>query len=235
MRSARRVVLFVVEGISDKIVFEAVLNSILKDDFHKFAVVEGDLTSNTSKTTVDNVEERILEYVNKRLKKKEFLLSDIECIIQVTDTDGAYIPDSKIIEHKNSPILYSDNNIRTENVEKLKDRNKLKSSVINKLQSLNEIELEKGLVVPYKLYFMSCNLDHVVHGDRCLSDRQKKNKAEDYTIDIMGEEEKFIELLESDLVTHYKTYEDSWTEIQKGCNSLRRASNFNLYFKEKSE
>ena len=84
-----------------------------------------------------------------------------------------YIPDSAIIEDLEAmnPI-YSLKEIRTANTNGIINRNKVKRENVNRLKTTGKI-----WSIPYKIYYMSCNLDHVLYGKLNSTDEEKEDDA----------------------------------------------------------
>lgn len=76
---------------------------------------------------------------------------------------GAFIPDSKIIRGDSNFFQYTDENIVTSNVDGAKGRNRKKAEILRKL-----VEIKQVGNVPYSVYFVSCNMDHVLFDCRNL-------------------------------------------------------------------
>ena len=94
--------------------------------------------------------------MNMDQKKKDILQ-----VIHIVDTDGAFIPDSNIVLNNNADsTLYYLDCIETNNVKKIIDRNNKKISIISKLCNTSKI-----YKIDYKIFYMSCNLDHVIHNE----------------------------------------------------------------------
>ena len=86
--------------------------------------------------------------------------------------------------------------------------------------------------VPYQCYYMSSNLDHVLHNLlNCSSEDKERNAflfAKKYK-NALGE---FLQFLcESDFSVN-TSYRESWDFIKEGLRSLERHSNLGLCFKE---
>ena len=94
-------------------------------------------------------------------------------IIHIVDTDGTFIPDANVTEDLSAEKpCYSLSEIRTKNKAGIEERNKRKSGNIRKLCSKKEI-----WGVPYQVYYMSCNLDHVLYDKLNSSDEDKEADA----------------------------------------------------------
>lgn len=227
MPLSKKVILFIVEGDSEKVFFNPVLNELFPKEEYKFAVVGGDITGDYEVTTKENIESKLEAIINEYINETKILLSDIHKIIQVIDTDGAFIKDTSIQFHVSDKVLYTHTKIKTNHVEKIIKRNKLKKEVVEKLIGTESI---KGIT--YEIYYMSCNLDHVLFDEPNQSAHCKIDKAIEYADRLYGNELELLKLLESDVVKHYSDYKKSWEEIFEGENSLRRSSNFNIYINE---
>lgn len=88
--SMDKVVIFIVEGATDKRALENIFKKIYRyKDIH-FEFTHGDISSDDN-IDKNNVEDEIYKYVNKYMKDKKLKISDIWQIIQVFDMDGAYV------------------------------------------------------------------------------------------------------------------------------------------------
>jgi hypothetical protein len=227
MESLKKVILFIVEGDSDKVFFDPVLNELFPNEEYKFAVVKGDITGDYEVTTVQNIDNKLKTIIKEYKDEKKIYDSDIKKIVHIIDTDGAFIDDKYIEFHQSDEILYTNSKIRTNHVDKVIKKNILKKAVVNKLIHTKTIKN-----IPYEIYFMSCNLDHVLFDEPNQKDYEKKKKALEYADSLFGKETEFLELLESNVIKHYTDYSNSWEDIYNGKNSLRRASNFNCYLNQ---
>lgn len=133
-------------------------------------------------------------------------------------------------------VIYNDKSIETANVHEMKKRNIYKSSVLSLLSQIHVIKIGRSHDIPYKLFFMSCNLDHVIHNERNLDHRLKKLKAIDFSDQYYQKEADFYRFLTSPTILKSKTINSSWQDIRNGFNSLDRQSNLafylDKYFKE---
>ena len=78
--------------------------------------------------------------------------------IHIVDTDAAYLADNKVLEDPEcAELSYQDDGIHTCDVGKVVSRNKQKTDNLYRLRSCGNI-----WGVPYRVYYMSCNLDHVL-------------------------------------------------------------------------
>ena len=132
-----------------------------------------------------------------------------------------------VYEDTSNPI-YTLNSIKTSHVEQMKYRNQRKSSIINKLVGITKVRK----VIPYTLFYFSCNLEHVLHDIQNLPWEDKIEYAEKFQDRFDGKETEFVEFLKSESFTVKGDFKETWDFIKRDCNSLNRYCNFHLYFKE---
>ena len=226
MSTTRKTVLFIVEGSSDKAALEKIFRSIYKNNKRiDFKFADGDISSDET-TTKENVEARIYKIVQEYMKDKKLTKSDIYQIVQLFDTDGAYIPETSIVFGGAYQITYSTANIICRDIQKVVSRNKLKSSIMDYLLGIQNIR-----DIPYSMYFMSCNLDHALYDEINLDKDLKQDYADAFYERFIGKERKFIEFLRSEVVNGVPdTFNGSWRYIKEGLHSLERHTNLHIYF-----
>lgn len=229
MAKSRKVILFLVEGISDEESLSVVLSDIIRDDNVSFQITNGDLTSQkgiNQQNIIQTINKKVTEYISKSKVER----SDILQIIHLIDIDGAYINDKIYFQEDPSiekGFVYMENKICASNTEKIIKRNEQKSLVMNKLISLSEIGGTK-----YKAYYFCCNLDHVFHNERNLDATLKFKYAEKFQDDFYEKEKEFLTYIsESDFVVP-GSHLETWNFLKEGLNSLGRYTNFNLFFEE---
>lgn len=227
----KKVCAVLVEGPSDK---KALYNILFKlfwsiNKKVQVYVFHKDITSD-NKNNPTNIESRIISFINTELGKNKLKFSDIYRIIHITDLDGCYIDDDKVI-YDNTCIdpFYDTDSIKTNRVVQIQQRNKDKSKNIEHLLTVNTFTYDK-ILVPYKLYFMSCNLDHVLYNKNNLTDEEKTHYAESFAEHFLDAPTAFIEFLKKEGITIEGTYNDSWNFIKKDNNSLKRKTNLDKAF-----
>lgn len=225
--SMDKAVIFIVEGVTDKRALENIFKKIYRyKDIH-FEFTHGDITSDENIDKA-NIEEEIYKFVDKYRKENKLKLSDIWQIVQIFDTDGAYVDDSNIIQGDSREIQYSTENISCKNIQKVIDRNKHKRDNMDYLLTCDNI---KG--IPYRCYYLSSNLDHALYNQLNLSDELKLQYSQAFYENFMGKEALFIKFLEMEVVNGTpESYPASWRYIREGLHSLQRHTNLNIYFKE---
>lgn len=222
----KKVILFIVEGASEYICLGSILNYLLSGSDIRFEIINGDITSRNG-NNASNIVEKLGEVINHFRKQYKFMPKDFLEVIQLVDTDGVFIPDDKIVYSSSNITLYMDN-IITNIVEDIKYRNKQKSDILKRLITLNKV----CKTIPYTIYFFSCNLDHVLHGNANLTKEEKINFAHNFEKYYMKKPEDFIELLYDSKCFKDENYLDTWDFIKLVTNSLKKFNNFYLYFSD---
>ena len=227
----KQIVLVIVEGPSDEQALALALSKIFDPDQIKVEVLHYDITADyfsESANIINKVNDVIKSYLNnnKYIKKK-----DIKQIIHIIDTDGAFISDEHIIEDKTvSRVQYCTEHIITNNKKNIELRNKRKRQNMIRLMSTHAITQ-----IPYAVYYMSCNLDHVLYNKLNSSDDMKENDAFSFARKYRNDPNGFRKFIcESEFSVH-GTYKDSWNFIQKERYSLERYTNLGLCFPEKND
>ncbi|SFU82338.1 hypothetical protein SAMN04487886_11922 [Clostridium sp. DSM 8431] len=226
--SQDKVIVFIVEGFSDKETLDGILTELFDEKSIVFSIVDGDITTQNS-TKVDNIRSKIGKCIDKAMQKDKFLNTNIDMIVHLIDTDGAYIPDSNIIENKNIDILYNDSTIETENVDNIINRNHKKRTIVNILSTMQSIN--KGRIrIPYYMFYMSCNLEHVLHNIKNATQEEKNSLAEDIEDRYIENPSEFVNFMTESDFSVKGEYKDTWDFIKQDINSICRYSNFGLFF-----
>lgn len=215
-----------VEGKSDKRALENVLSKLFNSVHKKIRVYcfEGDITSSLN-STPSNIETKIISFTNSQLAKNKIKFSDIYRIVHITDLDGCYIDNNCVVFDKGyEEPYYGENEIRTCRAKEIINRNATKSQNIDHLLTVEVLTFGKAQV-PYNLYFMSCNLDHVLYNQRNLPHNEKISKAIAFADEFLEAPLTFFGFLRNEDVTIDGSYTESWNFVKKGNNSLKRKTN----------
>lgn len=228
MADARKTILFIVEGHSDKKALEYIIRKIYSDyNGIEFRVTDGDISSDET-VTKENVEDKIYRIVLDFMDDKKLKRSHIFQVVHLLDTDGTYISEDAIILGENKKIEYTETNIICKDIEKVKARNIKKRNIMNHLLNQNEI---KGF--PYKMYYMSCNLDHALYNLQNLDDELKGEMADKFYERFIGKEKLFVDYLKTDVVNGVpESFPASWRYIKEDLHSLERHTNLHVFFKD---
>lgn len=223
----KQVVLIIVEGMSDQVALEGYLSDFLVDEYTRFIVVHGDILTDRY-SNQGNIRIRIGDLIKREISSYGLKKKDIKEIVHLVDTDGIYIPDDHIIVEviAESPI-YEENAIKTNNRSGIIARNAQKRTTLHKLITCSTI-----LDIPYHVYYMSCNLDHVLYNKPNATEEEKENDSEWFSLKYDGNLAGFLSFICSSVFSTALEYRESWKFIQQNLNSLHRHTNFNLFFEE---
>lgn len=225
LRKTKKIVLFIVEGVTDEISLGLILSKIIeKDRIVRFKIINGDITAKGG-VTLSNIYVKITDYIKEFISRDIYKKSDILDVVHIVDTDGAFITDDLIIEKKIESLEYTTDCIYAKNVEYIKQRNKQKSQILNKLSGTDMVYTN----LPYHVYFFSSNLEHIMHNEQSVSPFLKRKYAENLVDKFVSNPISFIEFINSEEFALTGPYEDTWDFIKKDTNSLKRYTNFNLY------
>lgn len=223
--SEKKVIAVIVEGPSDENAIGGILKEYFSSEEVQFAVVHGDITSNES-TTVDNVLKKIDDIIDGIKTKYGYHWEDFIKVIHIADTDGAFTRDC-VIEADVEGIQYYEDHMESANVEATERRNKHKSEILFKLYSTGKVHNNIG----YRLYFNSCNLEHVLYGVlKDFSDDEKEELSDEFAERYEGKVEDFISFISDEAIAVPGTYKATWRFMEKDKHSLEKHSNMHLIF-----
>lgn len=107
MTSTRKVVLFIVEGPSDEAALGSIFTKIFNNDAVKFEVIHGDVT--TSCQDPAKMREHVRNEILKHLSRdRGYGWKDLERIVVICDTDGAFVPSSCIEASSDGRLHYEE-------------------------------------------------------------------------------------------------------------------------------
>lgn len=222
----KKVVLFLVEGITDQIALGLILSKLVENEKVHFEIAEGDITTQNGITT-KNAKEKVWNHIKTFFNKMHYKKQNLKQIIHIIDTDGAFVPASAIVPSDTGKTYYSLDLIYAKDQEAIINRNKMKREIVDCLRSTSIIG-----GVSYQMYYFSRNLEHALHNQIDeLTSREKQQLAEKLEDDYFDHPELFIELLTCDEILVPGNYRKSWESIEDGLNALKRGSNFALFFK----
>ncbi len=236
MTEFKKFLLFIVEGLNDKREIETIIKSFCKGPMDEkkyvpwFVPPKGDITSKDSineKNILPKIERMILDFRNEGIPYQRIKASDIAAVIHIVDTDGVYIPNDHVVEEDVGNFAYHDTTIGCMPRDKGIQRNSRKAKVLNKLIRQKEIG-----GIPYSLYFASCNMDHLLYGDRNPPQGRKDIFAKSFGIKILRQGLKYHDIFPDEVIVK-GNYEETWAYIsEKGTtHSLDRLTNLDLLFR----
>ena len=216
----KKIVLVIVEGPSDEVALGMALSQVYDKDFIYVHIMHGDITARRGVSS-KNIVAKLGNEVTAYAKSQHYKASDFKQIIHIVDTDGAYIPDDNIMEKENYlDIRYENDGIYTNNKASVMTRNQQKRDNIYRLRSCGII-----WTIPYSLYYMSCNLDHVLYDKKNSTDKDKENDAYVFAKKYKGKVESFKEFICKSPFSVTGDYKGSWDYIEKDLNSVNRYTN----------
>lgn len=219
----KKIIVVIVEGPTDQTSLQYMLSKLYDGRRFHFAVVHGDITSDRG-TNLGNVLVRIGNIVEKARLEGNFKKGDIHEVVHIVDMDGAYVPDSAVIEDpEHIRPFYTESEIRTANRYGILQRNSRKSLILDKISSIHTL---RGYM--YNVYFMSADLDHVLHGKRNCTDREKEENSLAFYRRCRRDIDEVTAFFRSEGISVGEDYPRSWKFIAEDLNSLRRHSNFNI-------
>ena len=222
----KKIILFIVEGINDEISLSLILSKLVQDSNVQFHAINQDITADFN-SNCQNIIRKIDSQVKQFLAKNNGLKkTDIKEIIHLVDTDGAFVKEEFIIEDmKQEKTFYTINSIVTNKKNLIIERNDRKGRILTKLCQINNIGK-----IEYKIYFFSCNLEHVLHNSQNTTCTKKRAYSYDFVDQYVEQEKSFVSFLSGNDFTTIGDYKETWQFIKKDCNSLNRYCNFHLYF-----
>lgn len=225
MVKEKRVIIFIVEGPSDEGAVGPLIQEYFSEAEVKFYVVHGDITLRNG-VSHDTILKKINDCIDQVQRKYRYEDEDLQRIIHLTDLDGVFIGDEEIQKKEGGPTEYYPDHIETPDVKALARRNQAKAELLCKLSSTGKI---RG--IPYRIYYMSCNLEHVLYNElREFSDEEKWIRSDLFAEAYEGNTEEFLEFLKAEEIAVEGSYRDTWKFIEKDHHSLKRFTNFQQVF-----
>ena len=226
MGKMKQLVLFIVEGITDKVALEGVVSCMFDTSKTAIKITYGDITYDNSISPADVINQ-VYYHINNFCENERYSIENIEKIIHIIDTDGAFIDEKHIKKGENPKIKYFDDHIETDNVNYIISRNKHKSLLVKKLSCTKKIR-----DIPYQLLFFSRNMEHLLHNRyEELTDSEKMDLANEFADLFIENKEAFSTFINDNTFAVPGSYQETWNFIYKDTNSLKRFSNFHLAFK----
>ena len=267
-----KIIIFIVEGASDQLALIPI-SDLINQKGSDFIVTflrnkdnGGDITSDfyldkKGRPTWIEADQLARAIYDKILIQcinfRSIFPEDILEIIQIADTDGAFIPDQKVILNRklssSKSLRYYDNRIESLSPNGIVQRNKRKSGNMNLLSNSSYLRFtisknntlssvafsernddqcskdqENRIVsVPYSVYYFSSNLDHFIHNNANYPDNDKVKDARAF-LKKHREPKKFVKFFSDDKEIQGLDYVNSWRYIRKGVNSLQKHTNLGV-------
>ena len=169
---------------------------------------------------------RINTLIDGVKQRYRYNVEDFLQIIHIADTDGAFTKENVVYADVNH-VQYYENRIESNNVDSINQRNYKKAEILFKLYTTSKIN-----EIRYRIYFNSCNLEHVLFNElKDHSDDEKEEMADEFAERYEGKVEEFIEFISDEDYAVPGTYRQTWRFIEKDDHSLKRHTNMQLIFK----
>lgn len=216
----RKVVFVIVEGASDETALGIALNQVFDKESVHVHIMHGDITTRTGVNS-QNIVAKVGNEVRAYATSNHYKPADFKQIIHIVDTDAAYLSDDKVLEDTECVELsYKDDGIHTSDVSKVIARNKQKTDNLYRLRSCGNI-----WGVPYRVYYMSCNLDHVLYDKRNSTDEEKEKDAYAFARKYKNNVDAFMNFMCKSSFSVKGDFKDSWEYIEKDMHSIERYTN----------
>lgn len=170
----------------------------------------------------------------------EINVDDILKVIQIIDTDGAFIPVENVKQAKDTVTSYTEEFIYAKDKTRLLTRNMRKREIVYELKDKKFIKKiddnsQEIYRLDYQVYFMSRNLEHALYNmEEDYDDDKKTDLAYDFSERYEGKPDELKEYLQCQEIKICGTYQETWEHIFTGINSLRRGSNLHLIFEDRT-
>ena len=216
----RKIVFVIVEGASDETALGIALNQVFDKESVYVHIMHGDVTTRTGVNS-QNIVAKLGDEVKAFASRNHYKASDFKQIIHIVDTDAVYLEDDKVLEDAECMELsYQDDGIHTNDVNKVIFRNKQKKENLYRLRTCGKI-----WGVPYRVYYMSCNLDHVLYDKRNSTDEEKENDAYAFAKKYKNNADAFMDFMCESGFSVKGEFKDSWEFIEKDLHSIERYTN----------
>ena len=224
----KKIILLLVEGPTDEDALALIYSKLVRKHHLEFDVLHTDITAGedmTVKYIVNRIQKEIAAYLRKNpfLKKRDILK-----VVQIIDTDGAFIPANQVQQSENGKTEYFETHIAAKNKDRLQRRNISKRAIVYHL-----VRSEKVGGLSYEIYYFSRNMEHVLHNiSEDLTDEQKEDLAFDHANRYSDQPEIFLQFLYDDSFHVSGSYKETWKFIMDNGNSLKRYTNMTLFFEK---
>lgn len=225
---AKKIILLLVEGPSDEDCLALIYSKLVKEQDIEFDVLHTDITADED-MTVKYIENRIEKEIEKYLDRNPFIKkSDILKVVQIIDTDGAFVPPSQVRQSFSGRTEYFETHIEAKNQNRLIRRNISKRAIVYHL-----VKSENVAGFPYEIYYFSRNMEHVLHNIlQDLTDEEKEDLAFEIANRYSERPKDFLRLLYEESFCVPGTYEETWKFIMQNGNSLKRYCNMTVFFEK---
>ena len=223
----RKIVFVIVEGPSDDEALGVLLTRVYDKNIVHVHITHGDVTTMKG-SGYSTILAKLGEIIEGYMKSYRLNSTHFYEIVHIVDMDGAYIPDCAIIEDStiNKPI-YSLTEIYSNNIQGIINRNATKRDCLNKISSTSKIHN-----IPYQVYFMSCNLDHVLYNKLNSTEEEKRKNSLSFARKYNSNIPAFVRFISDSNFSLGESYKWSWAFIKEEKHSLERYTNLGICIKK---
>ena len=226
----KKIVFVIVEGPSDHDALALVLNRLFDQQSVHVHIMHRDITTEKgidSANIVSEVTAEVKQYANS----SHLTSSHFQEVIHLVDMDGAYIPNNAVVEDAEAKKpKYSTTEIRTADKAGIEQRNLQKRSNLDRLIGTKDI-----WKIPYRVYYMSCNLDHALYNKLNTGDDEKESDAHAFAKRYKDNPQGFLTYISGSDFSVMDDYKKSWAYIKEDLHSLERHTNLGLCFNREEE
>ncbi len=223
----KKVIAFIVEGASDEAALGTIMKEYFSDNEVRFEVIRGDITTKDY-VSMDTILLKINEKIEEVKRKYRYQTEHFIKIIHLTDADGVYVDEDCVKYAEVEGIQYYTDCMETAKVKETIGRNSRKADILFKLRRTGKIQ-----GIPYKIYYNSCNLEHVLYNElKDFTDDEKRDMSDDFAEKYEGKAEEFVAFISDAEIAVPGTYQKTWDFLEKDKNSLNRHSNMHLIFEK---
>ena len=208
MAIRKKIILLIVEGEADEAALAPLIKEIVQKEDILVKLCEGDLTSKIYTTKEQYVVSEVGRKVSESITFNKIKKADIVQIVHIIDTDGAYIKDEYVFEENCSGFIYSEGGITAPRKENVIRRNQNKSKAMDNLVARNYI-----MDIPYRVFYMSCNLDHVLYNERNLEDKRKVDMADDFADQYLEDIDGFVSFINNGNLIFEGDFKETWRQL----------------------
>lgn len=228
MTKGNKLTIIYVEGETDEIFLDFYLENLIDDTNTNIQIVYGDVYSEIEDK---GIKARIGDKVKAFLKEQKLREEDVESIYHLIDIDGVYLKEDSIqANNKINVLTYKSDKIEVKDSKHKRniiDRNKRKKTQINKMIKSKVINTE------YKLFYNSCNLEHVLINQLNLSKDEKVNNIQSLMVKYETSED-LEEAINSAFAIQNingnvdSCFDKSWEILKNNDSEILRLSNINI-------
>jgi hypothetical protein len=222
----KKIVFVIVEGPTDDEALGVMLERIFSSYTTHVEIMHCDITTEQPGRN-SKLASNIAKTVRTFASQNHYTLRDFDRIIHLVDTDGAFVPDELVDEDPEiKKVKYYPGKICAKNRNAIIERNHRKSSNLRDLIRYDSIVGS----IPYDVFYMSCNLDHVLYDIQNSSNDDKTKNALKFAKRYRNDVEGFVKYISESDFSVTGDYYESWRFIEDGVNSLGRHTNLALSF-----